>query len=62
MEQICVNASCANMFKNKVDIYLRRAGYTLMAKRNLDKPTASLSTCHIGLCLSFLLNRVYFGI
>ena len=24
----CVIASCVNMFKNKVDTYLRRAGYT----------------------------------
>ena len=24
----CVNASSVNMFKNKVDTYLRRAGYT----------------------------------
>ena len=24
----CVGASCVNTFKNKIDIYLRRAGYT----------------------------------
>ena len=24
----CVGASSVNMFKNKIDIYLRRAGYT----------------------------------
>ena len=23
----CVGVSCVNMFKNKIDIYLRRAGY-----------------------------------
>ena len=33
----CVNASSVNMFKNK----------------NLDKPTASLSTCHLGFCLEW---------
>ena len=26
----CVTASSVNMFKNKVDTYLRRAGYTYM--------------------------------
>ena len=26
--QNCVNASSVNMFKNKIDIYLIRAGYT----------------------------------
>ena len=40
----CVTASSVNMFKNKVDTCLRRAGYTL------DKLMASLSTCHLGLC------------
>ena len=24
----CVGVSCVNIFKNKIDIYLRRAGYT----------------------------------
>ena len=28
----CVIASSVNMFKNKVDTYLRRVGYTLMKK------------------------------
>ena len=47
-----VNASSVNMFKNKVDTYLRRAGYTSMTNCwVLDKPMASLSTCHLGLCL-----------
>ena len=36
----CVTASSMNMFKNKVDTYL-------------DKPMASLSTCHMGLCLGW---------
>ena len=26
----CVTANSVNMFKNKVDIYFRKAGYTLM--------------------------------
>ena len=44
----CVNASSVNMFKNRINRYLIRAGYTYM--RNcwtLDKPMASLSTCHL---------------
>ena len=28
----CVNASSVNMFKNEIDIYLIRAGYTYMIK------------------------------
>ena len=48
----CVTASSVNMFKNKVDPYLRRAGYTLVKNYwTLDKLMASLSTCHVGLCL-----------
>ena len=40
------------MFKNKIDKYLRRVGYTQMKKFvTLDKPVASLSTCHLGICL-----------
>ena len=38
----CVTASSVNMFKNKVDTYL-----------SLDKPMASLSTCHLGLWLGW---------
>ena len=30
----CVTASSVNIFKNKVDTYLRRAGYTLMKNGN----------------------------
>ena len=50
----CVTASSVNMFKNKVDTYLRRAG--------LDKPMASLSTCHLGIWFGWqiLLNLVKF--
>ena len=47
----CVTASSVNMFKDKVDTYLRRAGYTSMKTVwTLDKPMASLSTCHLSLC------------
>ena len=42
----CVNASSVNMFKNRIDRYLIRAGYTCWT---LDKPMASLSTCHLEL-------------
>ena len=28
LSAICVGASSVNIFKNKIDIYLRRAGYT----------------------------------
>ena len=44
-----VNAGSVNMFKNK---YLRRAVNTQIKNCwSLDKPMASLSTCHLGLCL-----------
>ena len=47
-----VTAMSVNMFKNKVDPYLRGAGYTQMKNCwTLDKPMASLSTCHMDLCL-----------
>ena len=36
-------ASSVNMFRNRIDRYVKRAGYTL------DKPKASLSTCHMEL-------------
>ena len=32
MPNDCVNASSVNMFKNIIDIYLIRAGYTYMRK------------------------------
>ena len=32
----CVTASSVNMFENKVDTYLRRAGYTYMKKSGLS--------------------------
>ena len=47
------------MFENKVDTYLRRAGYTQMKSCwTLDKQMTSLSTCHLGLWLGrqILLN------
>ena len=34
--QIVLNANSVNMFKNKVDIYLRRAGYEQMNENMLD--------------------------
>ena len=44
----CVTVSSMSMIKNKVDKYLRRAGYTSMKNGwTLDKRMASLSTCHI---------------
>ena len=60
----CVNGSSVNMFRKKVDTYLRRADCIQIKKMfNLSKPMASLSTCHLGLCLgwqscSILLNLV----
>ena len=51
----CVTASSMNMFKNKVDTYLRRAGYAKIKKCwTLDKPMASLSPGHLGLYLGWL--------
>ena len=44
----CVGASSVNIFKNKIDISLRRAGYIGWT---LDKPKGSLSTCHLELIL-----------
>ena len=56
MEQIIyslLTVNRVNVFKNKVDKYLRRAGYTYIKNVwTLDKPMASLSTCHLGLCLA----------
>ena len=48
----CVTVRCVNLFKNKVDTYLRRAGDTYMNIVGLsisDKPMVSLSICHLGL-------------
>ena len=47
----CVNASSVNILKNKIDKYFRRASYTQMKNWTFDKPMASLSTCHLGVCL-----------
>ena len=50
----CVNASSVNIPNNKVDTYLRRAGYTQLKNVwTLDKPMASVSTCHLGLWLGW---------
>ena len=43
----CVNASSVNMFKNKIDKYLRWA--SMNNRWTLDKPRTSFSTCHLGL-------------
>ena len=41
-----MNVSSVNTFKNKIDTYLIRAGYTSVNNCcTLDKPMASLSTC-----------------
>ena len=46
----CVNAH----ENNKVNTYLRKAGYTQMKNCwTLNKPMASLSTCHLGYCLGW---------
>ena len=49
----CVNASSVNMFINKVDTY--REDWLHIDEKcwNLDKPMASLSTCHLSLCLGW---------
>ena len=55
----CVTASSVNMFKNKVYTYLRRVDYTYRESNfekcwTFNKPMASLSTCHLGLCFGWL--------
>ena len=45
----CVNASSVNMFKNKIDRYMIRAGYTEIKNWTFDKPMASLLTCRMEL-------------
>ena len=40
----CVNSNSICMFKNRIDNYLVRAGYTwIRTLRTQDKPTASMS-------------------
>ena len=41
----CVHASSVNMFKNRIDKYLTKAGYTW---NGLDELTASLSAAILG--------------
>ena len=54
LHNYCVNARRVNIFKSKVDKYLRTAGYTYMKNGwTIDKPMASLSTCLLGLCLGW---------
>ena len=47
----CVNASSVNMFKNRIDIYLIRAGYILMIQL-LDSRHANGFLVHLlsGTC------------
>ena len=51
---IFVTASSVKFLKNKVDTYLRRADYAYVKHCwTFDKPMASLSTCHLGLCFGW---------
>ena len=54
----CITASSVSMFKNKVDISQKGGLHTDEHCWTLDKPMASLSTCHLGLWLGWqiLLN------
>ena len=47
----CVTVSSVNMFKNMVDISQEGGLHIDENCWTLDKPMASLSTCHLGLCL-----------
>ena len=51
----CVTARNVNMFKNLVDTYICQEGGLHVDEQcwTLDKPMASLSTCHLGLCLGW---------
>ena len=51
----CVTASSMNILKNKVDIYIYHEGGLHLDYKcwTLNKPMASLSTCHMGLCLGW---------
>ena len=46
-----ITASSVNMFKNKVDIFQKGGLHVDEDCWTLDKPMASLSTCHLGLWL-----------
>ena len=59
-----LSTDCVNMFKNKIDKYLRRAAYTYMKHVWIPgMPVASMCTCHLGLlvCMATLLNLVKSG-
>ena len=47
----CVTVSSVNMFKNTVDVSQEGGLHVNKYCWNLDKPMASLSTCHLGLWL-----------
>ena len=49
----CIIASSMNMFKNKVDTYQEGGLHVNEHCWTLDKPMASLSTCHMGLWLGW---------
>ena len=49
------------MFKKKVDTYLRRMDY-IIDEKTLDKQMASLSTCHLGLCLGWQSCSILFNL
>ena len=60
----CVTASSMNMFKNKVDTYLRRESGLHVDEHcwTLDKPMASLSTSHLGLWLGWQSCSILFNL
>ena len=43
----CVGSSSVKMFKNKINIYLKRAGYIYIDRLDSPSQRASLSNCHI---------------
>ena len=49
MSMYCIMASSVNMFKNKVDTSQEGGLHIDLKCWTLDKPMASLSTCHLGL-------------
>ena len=57
MPRDCVHSSRINLFKNRIDNYFVRAGYTSSHMLNLDKPTASLSAAiRAAAWMAILLN------
>ena len=60
----CITASSVNIFKNRVDTSQEGGLYVDEHCSTLDKPMASLSTCHLGLWLGWqiLLNYIQLNI